>query len=159
MRNNNTQYRIDEFFVGYEEHLNKLLSGNSSSFDGVFTEKVMELGPLGILYSNTKEKQKRPENSVQLISSDTRILDGSHAICKVQWNYHEGSDKGETEVEFYVFYLLKILKSQVRIFASITGDEEGLHENGLRSLYKLYIYEKRKQYMKDQQSTYEFSAN
>jgi hypothetical protein len=64
---------------------------------------------------------------------DVTTIDDLHAMARVHWeSSHVKPDGGEVNIPFDVVYLLQMLDGVPRIFAYITGDEQGvLRAHGL----------------------------
>jgi hypothetical protein len=62
-------------------------------------------------------------------------LDEYHSLAKVHWrSFYKKGDGREAQIDFDVIYFVQIIGEKPKIFAYITGDEQGvLREKGLIS--------------------------
>ncbi len=143
-----TQY-LDRFFTEYEARFNQALKGEKApDIEGTmhaFAPYFLESGPLGIVCNKNDEKFKEaiPENyrfyedigitSMKIASKETTFLDEFHTIVKIHWEAgFIRHDRSTDSITFDILYFLLLEKSEYKIFACITGDEQRvLKENGL----------------------------
>jgi hypothetical protein len=71
--------------------------------------------------------------SMNIDSVNISSLDEYHSMVKVHWNaLYSKRDGSEEKIEFDVIYFVQVIEEKPKIFAYITGDEQGvLREKGL----------------------------
>jgi hypothetical protein len=140
---------IDHFFIEYEDNFNEAISGNESGFKtnvkDSFADCFIESGPAGVLCAKNDEQfiekieqglqfyKSIGSRSMQVVAKDVTRIDGLHALVKATWHYTAiKKDKEEVEIDFDIFYLLRIENEKVKIITYIAGDEQKvLAEKGL----------------------------
>jgi hypothetical protein len=142
------QHEIDNFFYRYEVRFNDALSGGQPDIEETansFSESFIEASPAGVVVGKNDDKFRESIGqgwnfyknigiqSMEILSTQTTILDNLHAIVRVHWNsVFQRKNKSQGEVAFNVFYILQKQEENIRIFAYITGDEQQvLKEEGL----------------------------
>ncbi|HVK47753.1 MAG TPA: hypothetical protein VM488_07920 [Pseudobacter sp.] len=141
------QSRIRDFFTAYEQRYAAGLEGKTDveGTAAVFTDQFIEANPFGVSAGANDEQFRKaiPEGmefyrkigtrSMELDTVAITPLDANHHMAKVHWKatyVKEGKD--ELVIEFDVIYLLQDIDGALKIFAYITGDEQGvLKEHGL----------------------------
>ena len=140
--------KIEEFFASYESHFNEALAGNeqriSLALAESFAECFTESSPNGVVCGqNDAQFKTRIEEglrfyksigseSMQILDREITLLGQDHALCKVTWQYSYRKDNSLGTIDFDVYYFLRTLNDQIRIFGYITGDEQqALKEHGL----------------------------
>ncbi len=70
---------------------------------------------------------------MKIASLDITLLDDLHSMVKVHWQAIYNKKNGSEEsIDFDVIYFVQMIDDQLKIFAYITGDEQGvLRERGL----------------------------
>lgn len=141
-------HEIDNFFNRYEARFNDALSGGQPDIEETansFAESFIEASPSGVVVGKNDDKFRASIGqgwnfyknigiqSMEILSTQTTILDNLHAIVRVHWNsVFQRKNKSQGEVAFNVFYILQKQEENIRIFAYITGDEQQvLKEEGL----------------------------
>ena len=142
------QHEIDNFFNRYEARFNDALTGGQPDIEETatsFAESFVEASPAGIIVGKNDEKFQESLSkgwnfykdigvqSIDILSTQTTILDNLHAIVRVHWNcVFVRKNDSQGEVAFNVFYLLQKQEENLKIFAYVTGDEQQvLKEEGL----------------------------
>jgi hypothetical protein len=144
----NIKKNIEEFFGAYETHFNLAVSGMQADINGVirksFADCFVESSPLGVICGKNDDEflnriqegfnfyRNIGSKGMKIRSKDVTVLDDFHAITKVQWRYSYLKDNVSGAIDFDVFYLLRIVNHEVKIFGYISGDEQkALRERGL----------------------------
>jgi hypothetical protein len=142
------QHEIENFFNRYEARFNEALQGDEADLDETlnsFSAEFIEATPNGITVGKNGRKFKKALSdgyafykkigvrSMDMLSTQTTILDKFHALVKIHWNSSfVRQNKSKGDIAFDVFYLVQKTNDDIRIFASITGDEQqALNEEGL----------------------------
>lgn len=136
--------KIRAFFDAYEKRFNDAIDGQPVDADetaGAFADYFVESSPVGVIGGKNDEQFKAqiPKGfefyknigtiSMKIGQLDITTLDAFHAMAKVHW---VSAYKGDRQIEFDVYYFLRLLNDTVKVFAYITGDEQQvLKENGL----------------------------
>jgi hypothetical protein len=144
----NVHQRLTAFFTDYETRFNRFLSDSHLDLDGqvgAFADCFVESSPVGVSCGKNDDQFRKaiPEGfafyksigtqSMKIGALDITPLDDYHAMVKVHWESHyKKPDGSPLQIDFDVIYMLQILDDQPRIFAYITGDEQGtLQKHGL----------------------------
>lgn len=142
------QHEIENFFNRYEARINEALSDGEVDIDETvnsFSTEFIEASPNGVIVGTNDKKfrkaiaqgwsfyKKIGIRSMDILSTQTTILDKFHAMVKVHWNSaFVRQNKSKGDIEFDVFYLIQKTDEDIRIFAYITGDEQqALKDEGL----------------------------
>jgi hypothetical protein len=139
--------RIRDFFTAYEKRYAEALNGNIDveATAAVFAEAFIEANPFGVSAGKNDDAfrkaipqgmefyRKIGTRSMEVDSVAITPLDASHHMAKVHWRAtYAKKDKEDLVIEFDVFYLLQDINHELKIFAYITGDEQGvMKEHGL----------------------------
>ena len=138
---------VEQFFDDYAAGFNSTLAGQIADVSDVrarFADFFVESSPLGVIGKRNDESfaEKIPQGyefyknagitSMDIVSKEIRIIDDFHAMATIHWSSAFQKKTGEAgTIEFDVTYFLNA-KEGLKIFAYITGDEEGaLKEHGL----------------------------
>ncbi|HWR25053.1 MAG TPA: hypothetical protein VN278_02355 [Methanosarcina sp.] len=143
----NINRRLEEFFREYEARFNRALAGtvDAEATANAFADCFIEANPSGVLCGKNDDQfrniipqgyefyKKIGTKSMSIDSVKISLLDEYHSMAKVHWHALYGkSDGSEERIEFDVIYFVQILEEKPKIFAYITGDEQGvLREKGL----------------------------
>ena len=139
---------IDDFFSQYAARVNWALWEGQFDADGImhsFTEDFVGASPLGVLAGKNDATFKEAIlrgwsyyrdlgiHSMNILRKSVTLLDGFHAMAKVNWQCLFVTKKGRSgEIDFEVIYILQMRANTIKIFAYITGDElEAFKEAGL----------------------------
>lgn len=142
-----TNQKLNEFFSEYEARFNKAMAGNidTEGTANAFASCFIEASPFGVNCGKNDEQFRAmiPKGyefyrsigtkSMKIISLDISSLDSFHSTVKVHWqaNYIK-KDGSEESIDFDVIYFIQMINDQLKVFAYITGDEQGaLRERGL----------------------------
>jgi hypothetical protein len=139
--------KIENFFKAYEQRFMDGLKGKVDVNGTIasFAECFMESSPVGVNCgrNDAKFREVIPKGyefyksigtqSIKILSKEITVLDEFHMMCKVHWqSKYLTKDKKEEVIDFDVFYFLRYLNDELKIFAYITGDEQKvLKERGL----------------------------
>ena len=143
----NISNEAEVFFKYYEDRVNKALSG-SVDVEGTanaFADFFIEANPFGVQCGKNDEQFRAqiPKGleyyksigtvSMKVEDLTTTRLDEFHAMVSVHWKaLYNKKDGNEEIIEFDVIYFLQTINQQLKIFAYITGDEQGvLKERGI----------------------------
>lgn len=143
------QNRIRDFFTAYETRYAEALAGHTDveQTAGAFADDFIEANPFGVQGGKNDASFRKaiPEGmefyrkigtqSMEVDSVAITPLDASHHMAKVHWKAtYAKDDKPAQVIEFDVIYLLQDIDETLKVFAYITGDEQGvLKEHGLIS--------------------------
>ena len=142
------QHEIENFFNRYEARFNEALADGVVDIDETvnsFTSDFLEASPAGVIVGKNDRKFRKAVSqnyafykkigirSMDILSTQTTILDEIHALVKVHWNSSfVRQDRTKGDIAFDVFYLIQKKDDDIRIFAYITGDEQqALKDEGL----------------------------
>lgn len=131
---------IDDFFNRYASIVNNALFGDPLDTETIkdsFAGFVVGANPLGVAGGINDEKfqttiqqgidfyKRIGITSMNILSKEITVLDDFHAMAKIHWNsvYSKGDNSGE--IPFEVIYFVQCRDGSPRIFAYITGDEQG----------------------------------
>lgn len=140
---------ISEFFAQYEARVNRAL-GDAPEVDAkatadAFSDSFIAANPGGVSCGKNDEQflsqilqgfefyRSIGTKSMKISRLTLAALDEFHVQAKVSWqsDYMKKDGSGE-RIDFDVIYLLQTIGERPKIFAYITGDEEGaLRERGL----------------------------
>jgi len=143
----NVDKKLEEFFREYEARFNKSLTGtiDVEATANSFADCFIGANPFGVLCSKNDDQFRIviPQGYEFYISIGTKSmsidsikvssLDEYHSMVKVHWRaFYNKRDGSEELIEFDVIYFVQIIDEKPKIFAYITGDEQGvLREKGL----------------------------
>jgi hypothetical protein len=131
---------IDDFFNRYASIVNNALFGDTLDTETIrkfFANYVVGANPLGIAGgSNDEQFQKSIRQGIEfyrqigitsmnISSKEITLLDDLHAMVKVFWKSFYSKDSTSGEICFDVVYIVQNIEDNPRIFAYITGDEQG----------------------------------
>lgn len=138
---------IFNFFAAYEKRFNDAINGEADveGMASAFAPFFVESSPVGITggYNDHEFRKKIPESvsfykqigtrSIEIESQDVTALDDFHYMVKNHWKaVYKNKDNTGLAVEFDVIYFLQQKEEELKIFAYITGDEQGeLRKHGL----------------------------
>ncbi|CAG5071363.1 hypothetical protein DYBT9623_03406 [Dyadobacter sp. CECT 9623] len=137
---------IQAFFEGYEKRFEEGLAGQAVAEDTarVFADFFVEASPVGISggkndaqFLEAVPKGYEFYRSIGITKMEIRQIDITelnemHYLVDVRWESFYEKDGSEDSMEFSVIYFLQNRKSELKIFAYITGDEQAvLKERGL----------------------------
>jgi hypothetical protein len=140
---------LDAFFDQYAGRFNQALKGEDmpdvKDTMNCFDHYFIESSPLGVVCSKNDDhfKDAIPKGyqfyedtgitSMNILSKEITLLNDFHAMVKVHWSSaFRRHDHSTGTIEFDVFYFLRMEKSEYKIFAYITGDEQkALKDHGL----------------------------
>ena len=142
------QHEIENFFNRYEARFNEALADGVVDIDETvnsFTSDFLEASPAGVIVGKNDRKFRKAVSqnyafykkigirSMDILSTQTTILDEIHALVKVHWNSSfVRQDRTKGDIAFDVFYLIQKKDDDIRIFAYITRDEQqALKDEGL----------------------------
>ena len=142
------QHEIENFFNRYQARFNEALADGVVDIDETvnsFTSDFLEASPAGVIVGKNDRKFRKAVSqnyafykkigirSMDILSTQTTILDEIHALVKVHWNSSfVRQDRTKGDIAFDVFYLIQKKDDDIRIFAYITGDEQqALKDEGL----------------------------
>lgn len=143
----NVDKKLEEFFREYEARFNKSLTGtiDVEATANSFADCFMGANPFGVLCSKNDDQfrivipqgyefyKSIGTKSMSIDSIKVSSLDEYHSMVKVHWRaFYNKRDGSEELIEFDVIYFVQIIDEKPKIFAYITGDEQGvLREKGL----------------------------
>lgn len=139
--------RISDFFTAYEQRYAAALAGSVDveATASVFTDAFIEANPFGV-QAGTNDATFREQipkgmefyrkigtKSMEVDAVTITVLDASHYLAEVHWRAtYNKKDQQDLVLEFDVIYLLQDINQELKIFAYITGDEQGvMREHGL----------------------------
>lgn len=140
---------ISHFFEQYAARFNQALADPPvEDVEGAalaFADYFVGAGPAGVMGSpnDARLREVIPQGnafyrsigtkSMLVAGIDVTPLDDLHAMARVHWHSRYVKPDGEeVHIPFDVIYLLQIQAGTPRIFAYITGDEQGtLRKHGL----------------------------
>jgi hypothetical protein len=141
--------KLKEFFREYEARFNKAMAGaiDTEATANAFASCFIGANPLGVNCGKNDDQFRLmiPQGyefyrnigtkSMKIISLEITSLDNYHSMAKVHWQaIYNKKDKSKESIEFDVIYFVQTINDQLKIFAYITGDEQGvLRERGLIS--------------------------
>jgi len=139
---------LERFFAAYEDGFNRAL-GDPGAVDAAetaaaFADCFVEAGPRGVSCGRNDEtfRDRIPMGyafyrqigirAMVIRSLAPARLDERHWSVRVMWAAEYDREGTAGRIEFEVIYLLQMTDAGPRIFAYITGDEEGeLRRHGL----------------------------
>ena len=141
--------RVEEFFAAYAARFEAGLAGEPD-VDGTvncFAKYFVEASPVGVMGGpnddnfrkvipkGMEQYRKTGAKAMKVSSVNTTRLDDFHIMARVHWqSFYTKKNGDELIIEFDVIYFLQDLNNELKIFAYITGDEQGvLKEHGLVS--------------------------
>lgn len=143
----NTDKRLEDFFREYEASFNKALAGaiDVEETANSFADCFIGANPFGVLCGKNDDQfrivipkgyefyKSIGTKSMSIDSVKVSFLDEYHSMAKVHWRaLYNKRDGNEEIIEFDVIYFVQIISEKPKIFAYITGDEQGvLREKGL----------------------------
>ena len=138
---------IKRFFRQYEDGLAEALAGNANTeaIAGAFANCFVEANPFGVTCGKNDEEfhhaipkgfefyRSIGTKNMKIVSVHTTVLDDFHCMSTVHWEaFFETKDGPKVDIQFEVIYFLQSINEQLKIFAYITGDEQGeLRKRGL----------------------------
>ncbi len=139
--------QVEIFFDAYAKLFNNAIQGNvdAEATASVFSDCFIEAGPAGVNCGKNDEQFRSALTkgygfyseigitSMDILSKEITILDDLHSMARINWrsNYRK-KNKEVGKIDFQVIYLLQTIEGKPKIFAYITGDEQGvLKEHGL----------------------------
>lgn len=142
-----TTNNLEDFFMGYEARFNQSLAG-SIDVEGTantFANCFIEANPFGVNCGKNDDQFRAMiprgyefyksigTKSMKILSLKITSLDDYHSMANVHWQaIYSKKDGSEESIEFDVIYFIQTAGEQPKIFAYITGDEQGvLRERGL----------------------------
>lgn len=139
--------KLKEFFSEYEARFNRAMAGTieTEATANAFASCFIEATPFGVNCGKNDDQFRMviPQGykfyrnigtkSMKIVSLEIISLDDYHSMAKVHWQaIYNKKDGSEDAIEFDVIYFIQTIKDQLKIFAYITGDEQGvLRERGL----------------------------
>lgn len=145
--NDRANKRIESFFAAYQQRFEQSLEGKQDveGQANAFAKFFVEASPAGVNGGANDDKfrkmipqgmafyKKIGTTAMKVSSIKTTRLDELHYMARVHWqSFYNNKDGDEVIIEFDVIYLLQDLNKELKIFAYITGDEQGiLREHGL----------------------------
>lgn len=139
--------KLEDFFRKYETIFNESLAGTIDIEETVnsFSDGFIEANPFGVLCGKNDEQFRTAltqgyefykligTKSMNIGSIEVSSLDKYHSMVKVHWHsVYNRKDGREEQIEFDVIYFVQTIDKNPKIFAYITGDEQGiLREKGL----------------------------
>jgi hypothetical protein len=144
----NTERQISDLFDQYCDLFNRGLRGTVDDLTAMadfFADSFIGASPAGVKCCNNDiEFQKAMQAgyafyrgigviSMQITSKEVTSLDAFHTMIKVGWRSNFVSKSGKKSgLDFQNIYFTQLKDNRHRIFAYITGDEQGaLKEAGL----------------------------
>ena len=138
---------IHHFFAAYEKRFNDALKGEPD-VEGTaraFASCFVEASSMGIMcgHNDQEFRKKIPQGIefykkigtrlMEIVSQEVTPLDDYHYLVKIHWKAHyKNKDNSDLVIEFDINYFLQGLNNELKIFAYITGDEQGvLRKHGL----------------------------
>jgi hypothetical protein len=140
---------INTFFANYEKNFNDALSGKDTHIvDKVirsFADCFVESSPLGVSCGKNDSQfiggirqgfefyKKIGTQSMHILAKEVTVLDAYHSMVKIKWQYKAiKQNKEPVEIVFDIYYFLRAVNHEHKIFAYIAGDEQKvLKEHGL----------------------------
>ncbi len=145
MGSNNTN--LEKFFMEYEARFNRAMAGtiDAEGTANAFASCFIEASPFGVNCGKNDDQfrimipkgyefyRSIGTKSMKIISLDITSLDDFHSMAKVHWQaIYLKKDGSKESIDFDVIYFVQMISDQLKIFAYITGDEQGvLRERGL----------------------------
>lgn len=142
-----TNQRLNEFFKEYEARFNRAMAGNidTEGTANAFASCFIEASPFGVNCGKNDDQFRAmiPKGyefyrnigtkSMKIISLDLTSLDDLHSMAKVHWQaIYIKKDGSEEPIDFDVIYFVQMINDQLKVFAYIAGDEQGvLRERGI----------------------------
>lgn len=132
--------RIDDFFNRYASVVNNALFGGALDMDMIthsFADFVVGANPMGVAGGSNDENFRKSIQqgidfykqigitSMNISSKEITALDEFHAMVKINWTAFYVKKSSSGEIAFEVFYFVRDKDDTTRIFAYITGDEQG----------------------------------
>lgn len=143
----NTDKRLKDFFAEYEARFNRALAGEFDVEEtaDLFADCFMEANPFGVMGAKNDDlfrlmipkgyEFSRSIGAKAMLIDSIKLssLDEYHSMAKVHWRaIYIKKDGSEDIIEFDVIYFVQTIGEKPKIFAYITGDEQGiLRERGL----------------------------
>jgi len=143
----NIEKKLEDFFRKYEARFNESLVGTIDIEETVnsFTDCFIGANPFGVLCGKNDDQFRavitqghefyRSIGTKSMIIDSVKVssLDEYHSMAKVHWrSFYNKKDGREELIEFDVIYFVQTIDEKPKIFAYITGDEQGiLREKGL----------------------------
>ena len=144
---NSIDKKLEDFFKKYENRFNESLAGTIDVEETAnsFTDCLIGANPFGVLCGKNDEQfrtaltqgsefyKRIGTKSMNISSIEVSSLDKYHSMVKVHWHsVYSRKDGREEQIEFDVIYFVQTISENPKIFAYITGDEQGiLREKGL----------------------------
>jgi hypothetical protein len=142
--------KINEFFAQYEARVNRAL-GDAPEVDDAramveaFSDSFIAANPGGVICGKNDEQfrlhilqglefyRSIGTKSMTISGLTVTALDEFHAQARVSWQSdYIKKDGSGLRIDFDVIYMLQTVGERPKIFAYITGDEDGaLRERGL----------------------------
>lgn len=138
---------IQLFLNQYERRFNEALNGrvDAQATADAFADCFIEANPFSVTCGKNDDHfleaiprgvdfyKRIGTRAVRILSAETSMLDDFHAMSKVHWKAtYETEDGRKEEIDFDVIYFLQLINDQIKIFAYVTGDEQGaLRQKGL----------------------------
>lgn len=145
----NIEKKLEDFFRKYEARFNESLVGTIDIEETAnsFTDCFIGANPFGVLCGKNDDQFRavitqgyefyKSIGTKSMIIDSVKVssLDEYHSIVKVHWrSFYNKKDGKEELIEFDVIYFVQMIDEKPKIFAYITGDEQGiLREKGLIS--------------------------
>lgn len=139
--------RLEDFFREYEARFNRAMAGSieTEATANAFASCFIGANPFGVNCGKNDDQFRTviPKGyefyrnigtkSMKIVLLKITQLDDYHSMVKVNWQAIYSKKGGSEEsIDFYVIYFVQAIKDQLKIFAYITGDEQGvLRERGL----------------------------
>jgi hypothetical protein len=143
----NADKKLVNFFKEYETRFNKALIGaiDVEETANSFADCFIGANPFGVLCGKNDNQfhtmltqgyefyKSIGTRSMSIDSVRISSLDEYHSLAKVHWrSFYNKRDGREEQIDFDVIYFVQIIGEKPKIFAYITGDEQGvLREKGL----------------------------
>ncbi len=136
----NMNKELEEFFREYEARFNRALAGtiNVEETTNSFADCFIGANPFGVLCGKNDDQFRNVitqgyefyksigTKSMSIDSVKVSFLDEYHSMAKVHWHaFYNKRDGSEELIEFDVIYFVQIIGEKPKIFAYITGDEQG----------------------------------
>jgi hypothetical protein len=136
----NIKEKIEAFFKAYEKRFEEGLGGEPDikATRAAFASCFVESSPVGVNCGKNDEEFDKaiPQGydfyrsigttGMTVSSLNINELHPNHYAVKVQWkSVYKKRDGAEITIEFEVVYLLRHFDNELKIFAYITGDEQG----------------------------------
>lgn len=145
----NIEKKLEDFFRKYEARFNESLVGTIDIEETAnsFTDSFIGANPFGVLCGKNDDQFRavitqmyefyKSIGTKSMIIDSVKVssLDEYHSMAKVHWrSFYNKKDGREELIEFDVIYFVQMIDEKPKIFAYITGDEQGiLREKGLIS--------------------------